>query len=189
MLAGPRPPSEPTAVQWADLEYDPAGNLWWHVVGSAIGLVGGELDLRAHTKTNDVDFRQLNIAKRFVPWIEALRGKSKFVLGPGEEAMRPSDFTDMVESLFSKAGIEGVGISVYSLRHTVSDEIERILGRTARDLVLHGRRDRTTGGLHYSHAQRDRRRAELTIDGKPYGEHMVWAAVRAQRGGITEMTS
>lgn len=30
--------------------------------GSAIELVGGELDLRAHTKTNDVDFRQLNIA-------------------------------------------------------------------------------------------------------------------------------
>lgn len=149
------------------------------MVGSAIELVGGELDLRAHTKTNDVDFRQLNIAKRFVPWIEALRGKSKFVLGAGEEAMRPSDFTDMVEATFSKAKIEGVGISLYSLRHTVADEVERILGRTARDLVLHGRRDRTTGSLHYSHAQRDRRCAELTFDDKPYGEHLVWASGNA----------
>jgi hypothetical protein len=174
MLAGFRPPSEPVAVRWEDLEYDKEGNLWWHVSSSAIELLGGELDMRTHTKTQEVDFRQLNISKRFVPWAEQLKGRSRYVLGDGDQPMRPSDFTELVETLISRAEIEGAGISTYSIRHTVADEVERILGRTVRDLVLHGRRDRTTGSLHYSHAQRDRRWAELTIDGKPYGEHMVW---------------
>lgn len=137
--------------------------------------VGGDLDLRAHTKTKDVDFRQLNIAKRFVPWLEPLRGRSKYVLGNESGPMKPSEFTELIEVFIARAGIGGAGISSYSLRHTVADEVERILGRTIRDLVLHGRRDRTTGSLHYSHAQRDRRRAELTVSGLPYGEHMTWA--------------
>lgn len=42
-----------------------------------------------------------------MPWIEALRDKSKFVLGAGEDPMRPSDFTEMVEAMFSKGKIEG----------------------------------------------------------------------------------
>lgn len=175
-LAGSRPPSEPTALEWTHLERDDNGNLWWHVQASAIEQVGGKLDLRAHTKTKDVDYRQLSIAKRFVPWIETLRGRSDtYVLGDENGPMRPKDFTEMIESLIERAGIGGAGVSTYSLRHTAADEVERILGRSIRDLVLHGRRDRTTGSLHYSHAQRDRRRAELTIDSQPYGEHMVWA--------------
>ncbi len=176
VLAGPRPPSEPVAVEWDHLETDAAGNLWWHVQASAVEHIGGELDVRTHTKTKDVDFRQLNIAKRFVPWLDAVRGRSSYVLGSGSEPMKPSDFTDLMESLIARASIGGSGISVYSLRHTVADEVERLLGRTVRDLVLHGRRDRTTGSLHYSHAQRDRRRAELTISGRPYSEHMAWSA-------------
>ena len=175
-LAGSRPPSEPAALEWTHLERD-NGNLWWHVQASAIEQVGGRLELRAHTKTKDVDYRQLSVARRFVPWIEALRGRSdKYVLGDENGPMRPKDFTEMIESLIEKAGIGGSGVSTYSLRHTAADEVERLLGRAIRDLVLHGRRDRTTGGLHYSHAERDRRRAELTINGRPYGEHMVWAA-------------
>ena len=177
-LAGSRPPSEPTALEWTHLERDDRGNLWWHVQASAIEQVGGKLDLRAHTKTKDVDYRQLSVARRFVPWVEALRGRSDtYVLGDESGPMRPKDFTEMIEALIERAGIGGSGVSTYSLRHTAADEVERILGRTIRDLVLHGRRDRTTGSLHYSHAQRDRRRAELTIDGRPYGEHMVWAAL------------
>lgn len=176
VLAGPRPPSEPVAVEWDHLETDAADNLWWHVQASAVEHVGGELDFRTHTKTKDVDFRQLNIAKRFVPWLEPLRGRSKYVLGSESGPMKPSEFTELIEALIARAGIGGSGISSYSLRHTVADEVERILGRTIRDLVLHGRRDRTTGSLHYSHAQRDRRRAELTISGRPYGEYMVWSA-------------
>jgi PAS domain-containing protein len=175
VLAGPRPPGETVALEWEHLENDGSGNLWWHVQASVIELVGGDLDVRIHTKTQDVDYRQLSIARRFVPWLEPLRGRSKFVLGEGDDPMRPSTFTDLIESLIERAAIGGMGISTYSLRHTVSDEIERILGRTARDLVLHGRRDRTTGSLHYSHAQRDRRRAELTFDGTPYAEHLIWA--------------
>ncbi len=90
---------------------------------------------------------------------------------------RPSDFTELVEDLISRAKIEGAGISTYSLRHTVADEVERILGpRTVQaDLVLHGRRDRTTGSLSTTPMPSEIGAGpSLTIDGKPYGEHMVW---------------
>lgn len=174
LLAGSRPPSEPAAVEWSDLDYDSDGNLWWHVQNSAI-KTGGVLDLRNHTKTLDVDYRQLNIARRFSPWIESLRGRSpRFVLGDGENPMDPDTIETMIGELLERAGVTGVGISSYSLRHTVSDEIERILGERIRDLVTHGPRERTTGNMHYSHALRDRRRAALITNGLPYGEHMVW---------------
>jgi integrase len=181
LLAGCRPPSEPVALRWEHLEYDAKGNLWWHVSASAIEHVGGEIEVRNHTKTRDVDFRQLSICKSMAPWLEKLRGRSIYVLGSGATPMRPTDFVEMIEGLLVRADVTKPGISGYSFRHTVSDEVERLLGRTARDLVLHGKRDTTTGGLHYSHAERNRRRAELTIDGKPYGEHMVWAASPADR--------
>ena len=176
MLAGSRPPSEPTAVEWDHLVYDEAGHLWWHVCASAVQLVGGKLDMRTEqTKTGDADFRQLNVGKRLAEWIEKRRGKSRWVLGDGGQPMLPSDLVKLFDGVVERAGVGGKGLSIYSVRHTVSDEVERILGRTARDLVLHGKRDRTTAGMHYSHAERDRRWQELTVNDKPYGEHMVWA--------------
>jgi integrase len=174
MLAGPRPPSEPVAVRWDHLEYL-SGHLWWHVCSSVIELSGGQLDIREHTKTKDADFRQLSICKGLAQWLEPLRGRSEFVLGSADGPLRPSEFVTLVESLLDRAKVRGTRISTYSIRHTVSDELDRLLGPRARDLVLHGKRDKTTGGIHYSHAERDRRRSELTFDGKPYGEHMVWA--------------
>lgn len=180
MLAGSRPPSEPTAVAWHHLEYDDAENLWWHVSASAIQLVGGKLELRVgQTKTGDADFRQLNVCKGLAKWIERRRGKSHWVLGDGDKPMLPSELDKLFDGIVERAGVAGKSLSIYSLRHTVSDEVERVLGPTIRDRVLHGRRERTTGNLHYSHALRDRRRAEVTVDGKPYGDHMVWATHRA----------
>lgn len=174
-LAGARPPSELVAVEWDHLEYDTRGHLWWHVCASAIER-RGEVNLRESTKTRDVDHRQLSICERHVPWVEARRGKSRFVLGvEPQQPMSPTDLVNLIESVLERAEVKRPGISTYSLRHTVGDEVERILGRTARDLVLHGKRDKTTGGLHYSHAERDRRRAELEVNGLPYGDHMVWA--------------
>jgi len=175
-LGGGRPPSELIAATWDHLEYDDAGHLWWHVSASGIER-GGEVELRSQTKTKDVDYRQLSICRAHVPHVEALRGRSPFVLGDAAgEPMLPSEFSELVEALLTRAGVKRPGISTYSFRHTVGDEVERLLGRTARDLVLHGKRDRKTGGLHYSHAERDRRREELTFGGKPFGEHMPWAS-------------
>ncbi len=88
MLAGSRPPSEPVAVRWEDLEFDAKGNLWWHVASSAIELLGGELDMRSHTKTQDVDFRQLNISKTICSVGRAtLKERSRFVLGDADQPM------------------------------------------------------------------------------------------------------
>ena len=175
LFAGSRGPSEPCAVEFDHFRYDAKGNLWWHVCASVIEHEGKELELRTQTKTKAVDYRQLNVCKSLAQWIEARRGKSKFVLGNEDALMLPSDFVVMVEQLIARAGIAGTGISTYSLRHTVSDEVERLHGRTARDLVVHGKRDQTTGSLHYSHAEQERRWKELTFKGKPYGEHMTWA--------------
>lgn len=173
-LAGGRPPSELAAAEWRHFALDDAGNLWWHVEASAIERKG-QLLLRGHTKTIGADYRELNICRALAPWIENRRGKSNFVLGNQDKAISPADLVDLIEGVLERAKVLRPGVSSYSLRHTVGDEVERILGRTARDLVLHAKRDRTTAGMHYSHAERDRRRVELTFDGKPYGEHMAWA--------------
>ncbi len=175
LLASGRPPSESCAARWSHLDEDMSGNLWWQVQSRVVVLKGGEQDLADNTKTGrDIDYRQLSIPRAMRPWLDEVRGRSPFILGNDNELMHPKRFEESVNDLLARAGVLRERVSQYSFRHTVGDEVDRLFGRASRNLVLHGKRERSTGEMHYSHATRDRRRGELMFEGKPYAEHFAW---------------
>ena len=189
LLAGCRPPSELAYCQWDHFHEDENGNLWWQVQGRAVQLKGNITDESKQTKTKAVDYRQLSMSKRIRSLIEPLRGRSKYVVGTADGIMQPSQVSKVTNEVLARAKIGGQGVSPYSFRHTVADEVERLFGREMRDLVLHGKRGNKTGDKHYSHAERERRCAELMVNGKPYGEAMAWsgcAIPAGLRAGVDE---
>lgn len=176
LLTGCRAPSEVSSAEWSHFNEDPNGNLWWQVQGRTVELIGKELDQSARTKTDEIDYRQLSIPKKLRALLEPLRGKSRYVLGCDDAILEPSDVSKITNDLLSRAKVNRPGISPYSFRHTVADEVDARFGQAVRDLVLHGQRGTSTGDRHYSHAEKTRRWAQLTFEGKPYGELLPWAS-------------